>query len=232
MIKYFNDYLKDTKDKRDYRFEDYFPTKPLLQKFQHTIEPFIDCGHILSCVACAFTTVNSWLHSEYDVGYILAKKLSWRYLYANVEHIRGGTRFRDNADYLRHFGQVIEEEMPQEEYFKAENQYWELEQITDEMKANALKHRIDKYYYVRRQDTKQAVALAPLIIGLKTDRYWHDYRQKIIRYRWWLRHYKHAVVIYGWTDRYWLIIDCRGKKKRKLDIRHPILKRIFITKYD
>jgi len=217
-----SDWIKDAKDRRDKRFQDHFPIDaPLPQKFQHDIEPFIDCGHILSCVPSAFTTINSWFHK---------KELSWRYLYANIEHLRGGTRFRDNASYLRHFGQVADKEMPQEEYHRAKNQYWELEQITDGMKENALKYRIDKYYYVRRKDLKQAVLLSPVIVGLKTDRYWHDYRQTIIRYHWWLRHYKHAVVIYGWTPKYWLIIDCRGKKKRKLDIRHKILKRIFITK--
>lgn len=216
-----NDYVKDTRDNRDYRFEKYFKTdKSLPQKFQHDIEPFIDCGYTLACVPSAITTVNSWYHKE----------LSWRYLYANVEQIKGGTRFRDNANYLRHFGQVEDKEMPQENYYEAGKQWQELDRITEEMKKNALKHRIYRYYYVRRRDIKQAVSHAPLIVGLKTDKYWHDYRQKIIRYHWWLRHYKHAVVIYGWTDKCWLIIDCRGKKKRQLDLNHPLLKRIFITK--
>lgn len=226
-----SDYIKDSKDKRDYRFKS--PKKPLPLKFQHELDPFVDVGYILACVPAAFTTVNSWQHNS-DVGYKLEEELelSWRYLYANVEHIRGGSRFRDSAAYLRHLGQVKDKEMPQDEFHKAENQYQELDGITEEMKKNALEHRIDKYYYVKRRDLKQAVALAPVIIGLRTDRYWNDYRQKVIRYRWWLRHIKHAVVVYGWTPRYWLIMDNRGKKKRKLSLRYPILKRIFITKYD
>lgn len=213
----------DAKDKRDYKFEENFPVNvPEPKQFQHQIEPFIDCGYILACVPSAFTTINSWY---------LDKQLSWRYLYANIEHIRGGVRLRDTAQSLKNFGQIDDDLMPQSEYHRAENQKEELKEMTEPMRELALRNRSGRYYFIgKRKYLKQAILLAPVVVVLKTDRYWHDLRQKIIRYHWWLWHRKHAIVIYGWTDRYWLIADSRGKKKRQLDINHPMLNAVFITK--
>lgn len=214
--------VKDTSDARDYKFEENFSlNKSEPKHFQHEIKPFIDCGYILACVASAFTTVNSWY---------LGKELSWRFLYANVEHIKGGVRIRDTASFLKHSGQPEDELMPQSEYHRAENQWQELEEINEPMRLLALKNKCGSYYYLsKRTSLKQAVMLAPTIVWLKTDRYWHDPRQQIIRYRWWLPHLTHAVVIYGW-DKDWLIIDCRGKKKRELASNYPLLGACFITK--
>jgi len=227
-------WVEDIPDKRDYKFGTYFApeifgaTLPTLFSWKNEELPTISFqDSTFSCVCNSFSFINAF-NSKREGNDVF---LSWRYLYALVPQMSGGTSFRDNGEQLRKGGQTLNSEMPENEYYLAMNQRAEKNRITSAMREHALTYRIKNYFYIdtyNKTELKTAIMKAPVVIGIYSNS--NQWNNEIIKYDGY-RQFGHAIVIIGWSPTYWLIVDWMNPnwQIRKLDINHPIASAIVVV---
>src|SRR3990167_5679420 len=141
-------------DERDFKFAEAFSDDIFGASFPEEfnwnilqIPPIPAQGRTLSCVSCSSTFINSF-NSKQEGDDIYH---SWPFLYKNVPHLTGGTRVRDNLEWLRNSGQCINNLMPENEYngfFGSEKNAQTKNDITAEMMADAQNYKIKGYFKI------------------------------------------------------------------------------------
>ena len=218
-------------DGRDWKFEEHFEDDIFGAVIPEEFErdplslPRISHQHrTVSCVINSFNFVNAW-HSKQEGNDVF---FAWRFPYALIRRLAGGTSFRDNGNFFRKTGVCLDHYMPQSKWMLALNQGAEQKRITPEMYENAENFKTKGFYYVRnrKEDMKVAIMKAPLIIGVYTNS--NAWNQDIIKYDG-NKSFGHAIVIWDWKKHYWEITDWQGDGTiKKLDINHPIMSAVVL----
>jgi len=227
-------WVEDIKDDRDYQYNDHFGEEifgaMLPDKFFYENQDIPRVSYqngTVSCVCNAFCFANAFNSKKNDNNDVF---FSWRFPYALIRRLTGGTSFRDNAKHGKLYGYCIDQLMPQSEYRLAYNQQKEKQRINVEMLKNAERYKIDGYFYVKahnKTELKTAILKSPVILGTYVNN--ETWNKDIIRWNG-NKQFGHCFCVIGWTRDYWLIVDWLSKdvQFKKLDINYPILSAITL----
>lgn len=188
---------------------------------------------ILSCVSCSVVEVKNFFTN-------FKSFFSWRWIYGRVEHLPGGTRFKDNMKVAKE-GMLLDAFMPQRNYWGGEMKMQVLNflrngffrRVNDEellkLKKLARKNTLDaSWSYVYTKDItaiKHAVTKAPCPTGVYVQSgnwYW---KKGVIN---WIKgkagSFGHLIVIFDWNDkeRCWIVSDHDAQGFKKLSYDYPL----------
>ena len=207
--------------------------KRMMEDPEYPNKMFCFQNSILSCVSCAIVEVKN-----YFSGWRLF--FSWRWIYGQVAHYNGGTRFKDNMK-IAQAGMLLDSYLPQRNYWAGEIRMQTLYQLVKgifikmpqaefiKLEQKAEKRTLGiKWSYIYAKDRtaiKHAVTKAPCPIGLYVYSNWYsskpgDVIQRIVS----AKSYGHLVTIFDWSDKEqcWYVSDHDAKGFRKISYNYPL----------
>jgi len=182
---------------------------------------------ILSCVSCTCTYINMYYSKKEGNEQLL----SWRDLYVNVRHYRGGTSIRENLKWLKNNGQCLDKTFPQSEYYLGETAMQDRRRRPSIAREEAKRYKIKSFYFLKpysEVELKTAILKAPIGIHIKLCRNWYTTRPGV-PIEWDGRERSdHLVSIIGWTKKGYIIADWDNRPTKILSYNYPISSAFFI----